>query len=73
MSNEAMRFTVGKDIFPGPSGSTCDACRQPLLAGQRVYMLCHLATPWKAEDDENHEWASITWHKDCDEGSIAAG
>lgn len=72
MSDAAQRFTVGKDIFPGAHDKGCDACEQPLTAGQHVYMLCHNATPWKAEDDEP-EWGGYTWHVDCDEGSIAAG
>lgn len=70
--SEAMWFTVGKDLFVGPYTSGCDACKQPLRNGERVYMLMHLATPWKADDDETNEWAEYTWHRDCDEGSRAA-
>lgn len=71
MSDAAMRFTVGKDIFPGPNDKGCDACRKPFNAGQRVYNLCHNATPWRSMDDEP-EWGGYTWHVDCDEGSLAA-
>ena len=72
MASGAMRFTVGKDLHVGPNGSTCDACKLPLLAGQRVYNLTHLATPWKAEDDEDQEYGGYFWHVECDEGSLAA-
>jgi hypothetical protein len=71
MSEQAMRFTVDKDLHVGPR-SVCDACAQPLKGGERVYMLMHLATPWKAEDDEDNDWSGYTWHVGCDEGSLAA-
>jgi hypothetical protein len=71
MSDAAQRFTVGKDVFPGRHNRGCDVCGKPLESSQRVYMLCHNATPWKAEDDEP-EWGGYTWHVECDEGSLAA-
>jgi hypothetical protein len=71
MSGEtASIFTVGKNISAG--GSPCPACKKPFVDGQRVYMLCHLGTPWLAEDSEDHEWAGYTWHVECDQGSLAA-
>lgn len=64
-----MTFTVGRDMF---TAAPCDACKQPLRSGDRVYYLTHLATPWKAEDDEDQEYSGYTWHVGCDEGSLAA-
>lgn len=71
MSDRATRFTIGKDLLPGPNGR-CDACQKFLNHGERVYYLAHLATPWMAEDDENNSWSGHVWHIDCDEGSLAA-
>ena len=68
----AMIFVVGKNLFPTRGGSRCDACREPLVKGQRVYVLTHLASPWKAEDDEYQDYGNYTWHVDCDQGSLAA-
>lgn len=69
MTDTAQIFTVGKNMSPG--GSPCDACKQPLLDGQRVYMLCHNGTPWRSVDDEP-DWSGYTWHVECDQGSEAA-
>jgi hypothetical protein len=69
MSDSATIFTVGKDLL---TSGACDACREPLKQGDRVFWLGHVATPWKAEDDEDKEWSGYTWHVGCDEGSLAA-
>jgi hypothetical protein len=69
MSDRAMTFTVGKDLF---TDAPCDACNEPLRSGERVFHLTHCASPWKAEDDEDQDYRGYTWHKACDEGSLAA-
>ncbi|ORA23415.1 hypothetical protein [Mycobacterium aquaticum] len=71
MSDTAQRFTVGRDIFMSGT-ALCPVCSQPFKGGERVYDLTHDSTPWRAEDDEDREYASYTWHVDCDQGSLAA-
>jgi hypothetical protein len=66
----ADRFTVGETLH---TSSPCDACKQPLKSGERVYGLFYLTTPWRAEDDEYNDYGMHVWHVDCDEGSLAAG
>lgn len=68
----AETYTVGEDFVLCSTSKPCDACEQPLKTGERVYYLSHLATPWKAEDDEYNSWAGYVWHIGCDDGSLAA-
>ena len=71
-SGEAEKHTVGTTLIPH-GDTTCDACKQPLLTGEIVHLVTYPGTPWKSEDSEDHEWGSIVWHVECDEGSLAAG
>jgi hypothetical protein len=73
---KAELLTIGEHIMADelspPGRCHVKSCRETLHNGDVVYVLLHLSTPWLAEDDENNEYVALIWHKDCDEGSLAA-